>query len=76
MGNRLYGGNRNGYHRKALTFWRKLTVRGWEGGKHRSAAIRDFAQGVDERGRKGAKLGKRINRSWVGRGSAKLGGNT
>ena len=33
---------------RAQTLEREVTVPGWEGGKHRSAAIRDFAQDVDE----------------------------
>ena len=38
------------------------------GGPQDVAARRDFAQDVDERGRKGAKLGKQTERSRVGRG--------
>jgi hypothetical protein len=53
----------------------ELTVPGWEGGPQHSAAIRDFAQDVDVSFRKGAKLERRINRSWAGRGSAKRGGD-
>ena len=46
-------------------------MQGREGGPQDSAAIRDFAQGVDERRRKGAKLERKEKRDWVGRGSAK-----
>jgi len=33
---------------RAQNLERELTVHGWEGGPQDSAAIRDFAQGVDE----------------------------
>jgi len=61
---------------RAQNLERELTVPGWEGGPQSSAAVRDFAQDVDVSFRKGAKLERRNNRSWVGRGSAKLGGST
>ena len=54
------------------------TFLGGEGasnGAHRRSLRLRRVSPVDERGRKGAKLGKRINRSWVGKGAAKLGGH-
>ncbi len=49
-------------------------MQGREGGPQDSAAIRDFAQGVDERRRKGAKRERKEKRDWVGKGAARLGG--
>ena len=61
----------DGSGRRAQNSEREVTVLGWEGGPQDSAAIRDFAQGVDERERKGATLRKRSHRS----PSARHGGN-
>jgi len=48
---------------------RELTVHGWGGGPQSSAAIRDFAQDVDERGRRAQRSeSKRNVRGW-GRGA-------
>ena len=44
-------------------------------GRVRGDVKTDFRARLDKRGRKGAKLGKRINRSWVGKGAAKLSGH-